>query len=173
MRCRYHGVDRIRAGTQLCAGATARAPGAAITAVAADGTGDKVLTGTTAGQVQPLDFSGGPPTELGEAVASGADFRGAVDNDVSFTVYRPQALSPGVRASLLVFAHRTELIAEPGRAPVDPVKQVEDMARAHFGDMPVRRSSEDSRSGIFRGAGLRSPCSGSAVTACNARVSGG
>ena len=132
-----------------------RAPGTAITAVAADGTGDKVLTGTTAGRVQLLDFSGGPPTELGEAVASGADFRGAVDNDVSFTVYRPQALSPGVWASLLVFAHKTELIAEPGRVPVDPVKQVEDMARAHFGDIPVRRASEDSRSGIVRGAGLR------------------
>ena len=132
-----------------------RAPGTAITAVAADGTGDKVLTGTTVGRVQLLDFSGGSPTELGEAAASSADFRGAVDNDVSFTVYRPQALSPGVWASLLVFAHKTELIAEPGRVPVDPVKQVEDMARAHFGDVPVRRASEDSRSGIVRGAGLR------------------
>ena len=81
--------------------------------------------------------------------------RGVVDNDVCFTVYRPKALSPGVWASLLVFAHKTELIREPGRAPVDPVKQVEDMARAHFGDIPVRRASEDSRSGVFRGAGLR------------------
>jgi hypothetical protein len=102
-----------------------------------------------------LDYSGSPATELREAVASVAGFRGVVDNDVCFTVYRPQALSPEVWASLLVFAHKTELISEPGRAPVDPVKQVEDMARAHFGDMPVRRTSEDSRSGVLRGAGLR------------------
>lgn len=81
--------------------------------------------------------------------------RDVVDNDVCFTVYRPQALSPGVWASLLVFAHKTELIREPGRAPVDPVKEVEEIARAHFGDMPVRRASEDSRSGVVRGAGLR------------------
>jgi TIR domain/Anti-sigma-K factor rskA, C-terminal len=132
-----------------------RAPDTAITAVATDGTGDKVLAGTTVGRVQLLDFSGSPATELGEAAASGAGFRGVVDNDVCFTVYRPQALSPGVWASLLVFAHKTELIRKPGQAPVDPVKQVEDMARAHLGDMPVRRASEDSRSGIVRGAGLR------------------
>jgi hypothetical protein len=132
-----------------------RAPGTAITAVATDGTGDKVLTGTAAGRVQLVDFSGGPTTELGEAEASDAGFRGVVDNDVCFTVYRPQALSPRVWASLLVFAHKTELITEPGRAPVDPVKQVDDMARAHFGDMPVRRATEDSRSGVVRGAGLR------------------
>jgi Protein kinase domain/TIR domain len=123
--------------------------------VATDGTGNKVLTGTTVGRAQLLDFSGGPAIALGEAVASGAGFRGVVDNDVCFTVYRPQALSPGVWASLLVFAHKTELIREQGRAPVDPVKQVEDMAAAHFGDVPVRRASEDSRSGVFRGAWLR------------------
>ena len=78
-----------------------------------------------------------------------------MDNDVRFTVYRPQALSPGVWASLLVFAHKTDLVLQPGQAPADPVRQVEDMARAHFGDVPVRRASEDSHSGIFRGAWLR------------------
>ena len=78
-----------------------------------------------------------------------------VDNDVRFTVYRPQALAPGVWASLLVFAHKTDLVTEPGQPPVDPSKQVEAMARAHFGDAPVRSAGEDARSEVFRGARLR------------------
>jgi TIR domain/WD domain, G-beta repeat len=83
------------------------------------------------------------------------DFRAVVDNDVCFTVYRPQALTPGVWASLLVFAHKTDLVERPGAPPVDPVRQVERMARAHFGDTRVRAASEDARSGVFRGARLR------------------
>jgi hypothetical protein len=78
-----------------------------------------------------------------------------IDDDVRFTVYRPQALSPGVWASLLVFAHKTELVVQPGRAPLDPAKQVEDIARVHFGDMPVRPASEDARGAVFRGTRLR------------------
>ena len=78
-----------------------------------------------------------------------------VDNDVRFTVYRPQALAPGMWASLLVFAHKTDLVIEPGQPPVDPSKQVEAMARAHFGDAPVRSAGEDARSEVFRGARLR------------------
>jgi hypothetical protein len=39
-----------------------------------------------------------------------------------------------------VFAHKTDLVVEPGQPPVDPSKQVEAMARAHFGDAPVRSS---------------------------------
>ena len=78
-----------------------------------------------------------------------------VDNDVRFTVYRPQALAPGVWASLLVFAHKTDLVIEPGQPPVDPSKQVEAMARAHFGDAPVRSAGVDARGEVFRGARLR------------------
>lgn len=87
-----------------------------------------------------------PPTSAGDAV---------VDNDVRFAVYRPQALSPGVRASLLVFAHKTDLIEEPGRPPFDPGQEVEAIARAYFGNMPVRLSGVDSRIGVFRDARLR------------------
>ena len=68
--------------------------------------------------------------------------------------YRPQTLSPRVWGSLLVFAHKTDLVEKPGK-PVDPTEQVEAIARAHFGNLPVRKAEEDARSGVFRGARLR------------------
>jgi hypothetical protein len=74
---------------------------------------------------------------------------------VRFTVYRPQAVAPGSWASLLVFAHKTDLVEQPGKPPLDPVEQVEAIARAHFGNTPVRAAGEDARSGISRGARLR------------------
>ncbi len=81
--------------------------------------------------------------------------RGEVDDDVRFTVYRPQTLSPGVWGSLLVFAHKTDLVEKPGKPPLDPAEQVEAIARAHFGNLPVRKAEGDARSGVFRGARLR------------------
>ena len=78
-----------------------------------------------------------------------------VDNDVRFTVYRPQAISPGTWESLLVFAHKTDLVEEPGQPPLDPNEQVETIARAHFGNRPVRQAAEDARSGVPRGTRLR------------------
>jgi hypothetical protein len=164
--------------------------GATITAVAVDGTGDKVLVGTDDGKVWRYDFadrrkvdfaepwwqsSPGPAAQSfpGTAVRSvpapaaqsspGPAFeppprtgeRRIVDEDVRFTVYRPQVMSPGVWASLLVFAHKTALVQEPGQAPVDPNQQVEAMARAHFGDAVTRPAAADARSGIFRGTRLR------------------
>jgi hypothetical protein len=74
---------------------------------------------------------------------------------VRFTVYRPQAVAPGSWASLLVFAHKTDRVEQPGQPPLDPVEQVEAIARAHFGDTPVQTAGEDARSGISRGARLR------------------
>jgi hypothetical protein len=47
-----------------------------------------------------------------------------VDEDVRFTVYRPQVLYPEHWASLLVFAHKTTPVVEPGRVPADPVEEV-------------------------------------------------
>jgi hypothetical protein len=81
--------------------------------------------------------------------------RGEVDDDVRFTVYRPQTLSPGVWGSLLVFAHKTDLVEKPGKPPLDPAEEVEAIARAHFGNLPVRKAEGDARSGVFRGARLR------------------
>ena len=85
----------------------------------------------------------------------GAPPRPIVDDDVRFTVYRPQALSPGQWALLLVFAHKTTVVKEPGRAPVDPQEQVETRARAHFGGTPPRPVSEDARHTLIRGTRLR------------------
>ena len=48
-----------------------------------------------------------------------------IDDDVRFTVYRPQVLLPSVWASLLVFAHKTNLLKEPGKRPIDPNDLVE------------------------------------------------
>ncbi len=81
--------------------------------------------------------------------------RPLVDDDVRFTVYRPQALSPRRWASLLVFAHKTTLVEEAGRAPVDPQEQVEARARAHFGAAPPHPVGVDARQRLIRGAQLR------------------
>ena len=148
-----------------------RGLGTDITVIAADGTGEKVLVGMTTGRLWLHDFTGGPAIEFGASFSPGADtlpppvlsavvpplpsVRGAADDDVRFTVYRPQALSPEVWASLLVFAHKTDLVIRPDQAPLDPGKQVEDIARAHFGNVPVRQASGDARGVVFRGARLR------------------
>ncbi len=139
--------------------------GAVTTAVAVDGTGDKVLVGRDDGRVWFYDFAG--PREGGaarypsfpmgafEPRPSPTGERSIVDEDVRFTVYRPQVMSPGVWAPLLVFAHKTDLVQEPGQPPVDPNEQVEARARAHFGDAVTRPAAADAQSGIFRGARLR------------------
>jgi len=141
-----------------------------ITAVAVDGTGDKVLVGADNGRLWLHDLAGGPGVEY--IVPAGAPLRvpahdapqpprsqppprSQVDDDVRFTVYRPQVLSPGLWASLLVFAHKTNVVEEPGRAPVDPQEQVEARARAHFGGAPPRPVGEDARQQIIRGEQLR------------------
>ncbi len=138
-----------------------RALGPAVTAIGIDGTGDRVLACMTDGRLWLHDFTGGPAIEFGAPAAAvgsappasapepalpAEQVRRVVDKDVRFTVYRPQALAPGVWASLLVFAHKTDLVIEPGQPPVDPSKQVEAMARAHFGDAPVRSAAEDAPS---------------------------
>jgi hypothetical protein len=156
--------------------------GTAITAIAVDGGGSRVLAGRPDGTLWLHDMAGGPATEFRAAVpAPGSDppdLRwwesvevGAIpgtgatktvpapwsttDEDVRFTVYRPQAVAPGSWASLLVFAHKTDLVEQPGQPPLDPVEQVEAIARAYFGDTPVQTAGEDARSGISRGARLR------------------
>ena len=93
-----------------------------------------------------------PPTSAAPPISAGT---GVMDDDVRFTVYRPQTLSPGVWASLMVFAHKTDRIEEPGKPPLDPNKQVDAIARAHFGNMPVSEAGEDARSPVLRGARLR------------------
>jgi hypothetical protein len=102
---------------------------------------------------RPRDLGPAPPSP--GSAAPRAPAVSLMDNDVRFTVYRPQAISPGIWASLLVFAHKTDLVEEPGKPPLDPNEQVEAIARAHFGNTPVRQAAEDARSGVPRGARLR------------------
>src|ERR1700730_18504952 len=83
------------------------------------------------------------------------DSGGVVDNDVGFTVYRPRFLSPGVWGALLVFAHKTDPVVDPGLGPIDPVEVVEARAQAHFGASVAPPARVDARSGLFRGARLR------------------
>lgn len=133
----------------------------AITAIAVDSTGGKVLAGTAAGVLWLLDLTDGSRTrQLAADVSqlppnSRGSFGRVVDDDVRFTVYRPQVLLPEVWASLLVFAHKTTPVEEPGKAPIDPNDLVEAQARAHFGDKAPRPVGEDARHGLIRGAQLR------------------
>jgi TIR domain/Hsp70 protein/WD domain, G-beta repeat len=78
-----------------------------------------------------------------------------VDDDVRFTVYRPEVLTPGRWASLLVFAHKTTLVVEPGQEPVDPLQVVEDRARAYFDSAVPRPAGVDAQQGLIHGAQLR------------------
>jgi choice-of-anchor C domain-containing protein len=78
-----------------------------------------------------------------------------VDEDVRFTVYRPESICPGYWASLLVFAHKTSLVAEPGHEPVDPMQEVEARARAHFGNAVPRPAGADANREVARGTQLR------------------
>ncbi|MDQ2816429.1 MAG: toll/interleukin-1 receptor domain-containing protein [Actinomycetota bacterium] len=138
---------------------------ASTTAIAVDGTGGKMLVGTDDGRVRPYDLAdrhetGVPsysssPIGAFEPRPSLTGDRTIMDDDVRFTVYRPQVMSPRVWASLLVFAHKSDLVQEPGRPPVDPNEQVEARARAHFGDTVARPAAADAQRGIFRGTRLR------------------
>jgi hypothetical protein len=96
---------------------------AAVTALAVDGTGDKVLLGMDDGSVRLYRFTDDRTGEFPESESSpisqrrsrtppAANRRKIVDDDVRFTVYRPQTLPPEVWASLLVFAHKTDLVKE-------------------------------------------------------------
>lgn len=103
--------------------------------------GSPASTGTSRGAAADIDEASGPAP--------------LVDEDVQFTVYRPQTLTPEQWATMVVFAHKTTLVEEPGRAPLDPVAQVEARARAQFGGSPPRPISGDSRQGLPRGSQLR------------------
>ena len=122
------------------------------------------ITGGPGGRVRRIRFS--PLLRHGRDRSPPAAGTSVMDDDVRFTVYRPQALSPGIWASLLVFAHKTDLVEEPGQPPLDPNERVEAIARAHFGNTPVRQSGEDARSGSSAAPGCGSPRTCPAI-ACN------
>jgi hypothetical protein len=156
-----------------------RETGTAVTAIAVDGSGNRVLAGRADGTLWRYDMAGAAPVEFGPAEAPSPPVRpwwepppavsppgpgsaeprapaaSLMDNDVRFTVYRPQAMSPGTWASLLVFAHKTDLVERPGQPPLDPNEQVETIARGYFGSTPVPPAATDSLRGVLRGTRLR------------------
>jgi hypothetical protein len=78
-----------------------------------------------------------------------------VDDDVRFAVYRPKAVSPGDWAKLLVYTHKTSLVEQPGKPPMDPNEQVQTKALAHFGDSAAPPAGADARYELPRGSRLR------------------
>jgi hypothetical protein len=73
----------------------------AVTAIAVDRTGSKVLAGRADGSLWLHDMTGGPTVEFATLAPPWwarprQDAPPPATDDVRFTVYRPQALSPGV-----------------------------------------------------------------------------
>jgi hypothetical protein len=147
---------------------------AAITAVAVGGGGDRVLAAADDGKVRLYDFAAGESYSFaaGDARAvapaqpSGPPAPGSVrglpgpaarvvDDDVHFAVYRPKALSPDDWATMLVFAHKTSLVEQPGKPPMDPNEQVQARAWAQFGDSAAPPAGADARYELPRGSQLR------------------
>ncbi len=120
-----------------------RLVGSAVTALALDASGRLGFLGFEDGTVR-----------LHDVVSSGPGRPSIMDDDVQFTVYRPRILYVDRWASMLVFAHKTDLLVDPVRGPVDPVAEVAARARAHFGEA-VLSSAADSRYGLVQGTRLR------------------
>jgi TIR domain-containing protein/protein kinase-like protein len=79
-----------------------------------------------------------------------------VDEQVQFTVYRPQRVAPEVWCTMLVFAHLSEKRPEDPESAPDPVEEVARRARAALGDAATqyRHSTEDATEGLPAGGEL-------------------
>jgi hypothetical protein len=77
-----------------------------------------------------------------------------LDEDVQFTVYRPARLPVAQWTSMLVFAHKSDLMMDPESGVIDPVEEVEARARAHFRGIATRASRSDSATALTRGGQL-------------------
>jgi hypothetical protein len=79
------------------------------------------------------------------------------DDDVRFTVYRPNLVAPGVWSTLIAFAHKTETTVDPNRGEVDPIAEVDRQAREALGSgfNTTQLVASDADQSIFRGAELR------------------
>jgi hypothetical protein len=106
--------------------------------------------------VDPIDPRPGVPprTELLDEseLAAGAH----LDDDVQFTVYRPNRVQPDRWYPLLAFAHRTEPIESPTGDLMNPIDEVARQAASLLADSPgsfdlVRADSEV---GLLRGTDL-------------------
>jgi TIR domain len=94
---------------------------------------------------------------LEEVLGSAQDEDGTVvDEDVQFSLYRPDTIVPGRWHPFLAFAHKTDLVDDGTSAVVDPVEQVEAQARALLAteNTPYRTVRTDSGTALGRGADL-------------------
>jgi len=73
-----------------------------------------------------------------------------VDENVQFTVYRPQAIRPGVWYPMLAFAHLAERRPDAAADAPDPIEQVRALAHQALGDLASAYASptSDSRGAI-------------------------
>jgi hypothetical protein len=131
---------------------TALTLAAEVTALAVDPAAEFAVVGLADGRLQRHDLTGDLPVHpyLVPPVAGAT-----VDEDVRFTVYRPRGLRPGRWSSMLVFAHKTDLIVDPDRGPIDPTETVSRRATAFFGGTQVPPVAADASTGLALGARLR------------------
>jgi hypothetical protein len=114
------------------------------------------------GPVLPGPATRTPPGYAGSVTAGDSAWAaqesrhvGVLDHDVQFTVYRPGRLHAGTWHSILFYAHKSDPIMDPVRGTVDPLREVEDRATAHFHGDDVRASTVDARQPLVYGASLR------------------
>jgi hypothetical protein len=74
------------------------------------------------------------------------------DEDVEFTIYRPQSVPPEAWKTLLAFAHRSSRSRDASRDELDPLKEVQQQAEAILGKQigQYRNVSQDSAHAIPR-----------------------
>lgn len=112
------------------------------------GPGDAVLSR------RPPRTPAAPPRLRAEA---GSPHHHALDEDVQFTVYRPQAVPADRWHSMLVFAHKSEPFVDDLLGPVDPLAEVRRQAAQHLGDDADRYQpvASDSSQALAWGSELR------------------
>jgi hypothetical protein len=80
-----------------------------------------------------------------------------LDEDVQFTVYRPNTVRPETWYDMLAFAHKTDPSDDASSGVADPVAEVHRQADAYLGEQrdEYRALSADSTGAVARGAELR------------------
>ena len=125
---------------------------AEVTALAVDPAALVAVVALGDGRLQRHDLTGADPVRPYVVPPAAGQ---AVDEDVRFTVYRPRGLRPERWATMLVFAHKTDLVVDPDRGPVDPTETVVQRAQAFFGGPPPPPVAADASIGLALGARLR------------------
>jgi hypothetical protein len=88
--------------------------------------------------------------ELVDEPVRGRTPAAVVDENVQFTVYRPNAVQPEVWYPLLAFAHLAERRPDAAPGQPDPLEQVEELAKRVLGDGAAYSVRVDARAGVPR-----------------------